>query len=361
MIGRVFQKIKGGNWYIDYFLNGRRVREMVAPHKKLAEAILNKRMADIAENRHLDVKKEQKIKFKDFAQTYLETHAKPNKRSWQTSDAKYLKSLVPFFGENFLYGITTEAVERYKAKRKGEVSVASVNRDLALLKCMFNKAIAWGYATDNPVRRVKLFKENNWRTRYLEKEEIAKLLANSPFTLRSILIIAFNTGMRKSEIQNLKWSDVHYERGYITLHHTKNGEKRFVPINRAVKEVLISVRKDPKSAYVFGGEDGLPYNFRKSFETALKRSGIVDFRFHDCRHTFASHLVMAGIDLNTVRDLLGHKTLTMTLRYSHLSPDHRARAVEVLDQKIGPVLAPDAFKDKISEFDEAASSLFSMV
>ena len=292
MQGRVYQKIKGGNWYIDYFYNGRRVRQMIGPSKKLAQAVLNKRLSEVAENKHLDVKKDRKIKFKDFAHTYLETHAKPNKRSWQTSDAKYLKNLIPCFGESYLYEITPEIVERYKAQRKEKVSVASVNRDLALLKCMFNKAIAWGYASDNPVRKVKLYKENNWRTRYLEKEEIDKLLAASPFMLRAILILALNTGMRKSEIQNLKWNDVNYERGYITLFQTKNGEKRFIPINRAVRETLVSIRKHPESAYIFCGKDGFPYNFRKSFETALKKSGIKDFRFHDCRHSFASHLVM---------------------------------------------------------------------
>lgn len=333
---------------------------MVAPNKKLATAILNKRLADIAENKHLDIKKDQKIKFNNFAHTYLETHAKPNKRSWQTSDAKYLKTLIPFFGESFLYAITPEAVECYKAQRKEKVSVASVNRDLALLKCMFNKAIAWGYASDNPVRKVKLYKENNWRMRYLEKEEIEKLLAASPFMLRAILIVALNTGMRKSEIQNLKWSDINFERGYLTLYQTKNGEKRIIPMNRSVRETLVSIRKNPESAYIFCGKNGFPYNFRKSFETALKKSGIKDFRFHDCRHSFASHLVMAGVDLNTVRDLLGHKTLGMTLRYSHLSPDHRTRAVEVLGNKIGTVLAPEPSQRETAKADEIISGLYTV-
>lgn len=360
MKGRIYQKIKNGNWYVDYFFNGRRVRQMIGPSKKLAQAVLSKRLTEVAENKHLDVKKEQKIKFKDFAHTYLETHAKPNKRSWRTSDEKYLRNLIPVFGENFLYEITPEAVERYKAQRKEKVSVASVNRDLALLKCMFNKAIAWGYASDNPVRKVKLYKENNWRIRYLEKEEIEKLLAASPFTLRAILIVALNTGMRKSEIQNLKWNDVNYERGYITLYQTKNGEKRFVPINKSVREALLSIRKNPEGAYIFCGKDGQPFNFRKSFETALKKSGINGFRFHDCRHTFASHLVMAGVDLNTVRDLLGHKTLGMTLRYSHLSPDHRARAVEVLGNKIGTVLAPNPTQRETAKVDEVVSELFTV-
>ena len=106
--------------------------------------------------------------------------------------------------------------------------------------------------------------------------------------------------------------------------------------------------------------EGLPYNFRKSFETALKKSGIKGFRFHDCRHTFASHLVMAGVDLNTVRDLLGHKTLGMTLRYSHLSPDHRTRAVEVLGNKIGTILASDPSQREAKKVDEVVNYLFTV-
>ena len=270
----------------------------------------------------------------------METHAKPNKRSWRTSDYNYLKNLIPFFGEKFLYEITSQMIECYKIARKAQVSVASVNRELACLKCMFNRAIDWGIAKDNPVRKVKFFKENNWRLRYLEKEEIAKLLANCPPMLHAIVTIAANTGMRKAEIQNLKWGDVNFHRGFITLRRTKNGEKRFIPMNQIVRETLISVRKQPQSSYIFCGKEDLPFNFRKSFDTAVKKSGILNFRFHDLRHTFASHLVMAGVDLNTVRELLGHKTVGMTLRYSHLSPDHKTRAVELLGNQMDTIWTP---------------------
>ena len=346
-----------GDWFIDYYASGRRRREKIGPSKKLAETVLRKRKVEIAEGKFLNMDKQQRIKFKDFAPIYLETHAKPNKRSWMTTDVKYLKNLIPFLGERFLNEITPELIERYKAQRKQTVSVASVNRELALLKCMFNKAIAWGYAKGNPVTQIKFFKENNWRTRFLEKEEIARLLSHCPPILRAILTVALNTGMRKSEIQNLKWRDVDFERSYISVEHTKNGEKRFIPMNEAVKKALIGVRKHPESPYIFAGRDGEPFNFRKSFETALKKSGIKDFRFHDCRHTFASHLVMSGVDLNTVRELLGHKEPTMTLRYSHLSPDHKARAVEILGRRMDTIWTPEASQGKEREVSKSVSNL----
>ena len=325
---------KGDNYYIDYRVNGRRKRTTIGPNRKLAEAVLQKRKVEIAENKYLDIKKDQRVKFKDFAHTYMENHAKPNKRSWKTTDEKYLRNLIPVFGEKYLYEIDSMIIERYKAKRKEKVSTATVNRELALLKCMFNRAIDWNIAIENPMRKVRLFKENNWRTRYLEKEDIAKLLNNCSPRLRAIVVVALNTGMRKSEIQNLKWKDIVFQKGYLMLHHTKNGEKRFVPLNHVTREALIAVRKHPESSYVFCDESGNPYNFRKSFETALRKSGIFDFRFHDLRHTFASHLVMSGVDLNTVRELLGHRSVNMTLRYSHLSPDHKTRAVEILGNKM---------------------------
>ena len=150
--------------------------------------------------------------------------------------------------------------------------------------------------------------------------------------------------MRKGEIQNLKWGDLNFSEGQekITVRLSKNGEMRYIQMNEAVIKTLVGIRKHPESPYVFCGEDGHPYNFQKSFETARKNSGILRFRFHDLRHTFASQMVMAGVDLNTVRELLGHKSLEMTLRYSHLSPDHKARAVRVLDARMDTIWSPKA-------------------
>lgn len=340
---------KSGNWAIRYMHKGRRIQEVVAPTKQLAEAILCKRLASIAENKHLDVKKEQKIKFKDFAQTYINSHAIPNKRSWETTDKHYLKKLVPVFGEKYLHEITPIMIEKYKLDRRKDVSVAYINRELACLKCMFNKAILWEMAVENPVRKVKLYKENNTRLRYLEREEIDKLLKNCSPGLRGIVLVAVNTGMRKAELQNLKWSDCNFQQSYVTLYHTKNGEKRIIPMNQTVKEALMSIRRHPESTYIFYGSDGLPYNFRNSFDSAVKRSGIINFHFHDLRHTFASQLVMAGVDLNTVRELLGHHSLEMTLRYAHLSPDHKNRAVAALVGKIGTKLVPSVKSTNQSE------------
>jgi len=324
-------KDKDGYWYIDYYYDGKRIRKKASKLKKSADKILVKVKAQIAENRYLDIKKEKKIKFEDFANEYLKIHSKQNK-SYETHDAYHVKILKEYFGNKQLGSITLLMVQKFKMERVKEVSHATVNRHLACLKSMFNRAIEWGRATENPVKKVKLFKENNKRIRYLEKEEISKLIRNCNKYLKPIVMVALNTGMRRGEILNLMWQDVDFKREIMYLTDTKNGETREVPINKTLKTVLVQINKHPDSPYVFCKTDGKPYaNVRKSFFTALDKSCIINFRFHDLRHTFASQLVMNGVDLNTVRELLGHKSMQMTLRYAHLSPDFRSNAVKSLD------------------------------
>ena len=334
---------KKNNFYIDYYANGRRVREKIGPSKVLAENVLRKRQVQVAENKHLDVRKEQKIRFEDFADEYFELHCKPNHRSLKKADGVNLKTLKAFFFGKYLYEIDPMLIEKFKTERIKKVAPATVNRSLTCLKSMFNRAIDWGkFNGTNPVKKIKFLKEDNKRLRYLEKEEIAKLLQNCSGNLKPIVILALNTGMRLGEILSLKWPNIDIKNNTIHLLYTKNGQKREVPINEQVKTALIRTRKHPESPYVFCKADGSHYgHVRKSFFTALKKSGIVNFRFHDLRHTFASHLVMSGIDLNTVRELMGHRSLEMTLRYSHLSPDHKKRAVDILSKRMDTIWTPE--------------------
>ncbi len=354
------------NWWIDFYADSRRKREKIGTSRVLAEKVLAKRKVEVAENKYLDIKKQHKTTFRELAEDYLRLHSRPNKRSWK-SDEKRIKTLSAFFGNRPLYEITPILVENFKAKRSKEtvrlgdpekqearkvISVATVNRELACLKHMFNKAIEWGKAEANPVRRVKLFKENNVRTRYLEKEEIKKLIDNASAHLKPILVVALNTGMRKGEILGLKWTDLDFRNNIIFIRQSKSGVRREVPMNTTARRTLIAVRKHPESPFVFCNEKGEAYaNVRKSFFTATKSSGIINFRFHDLRHTFASQLVMSGVDLNTVRELLGHKTLDMTLRYSHLSPDHKQRAVAALSNQMDTIWTPERTKQNEEVFD----------
>ena len=215
---------------------------------------------------------------------------------------------------------------------------ATVNRLVATLKHMFSKAVEWDMveeATLKRIRKAKLLEENNRRLRYLSKEQCQRLIDVCDKHLRPIVICALNTGMRKGEILKLRWDNVDLKHGFILLDLTKNGERREIPINNTVKQALMSVTRRLDVPFVFfDPATGKPYqDIKRSFITACRKAKIRDFRFHDLRHTFASHLVMAGWDITTVKELLGHKTLTMTLRYAHLAPSHKVRAVEVLDKE----------------------------
>lgn len=211
---------------------------------------------------------------------------------------------------------------------------------------MFTKAVEWSMAHNNPTIGVRKLRESNGRIRYLTNDEAQRLVTQCAILegeelrhgrrscIKGIVVTALNTGMRKGEILGLKWSDIDFRQGIILLENPKNGQRREVPLNGMLTRTLKTVKSrfEEGGQYVFCDLDGKPFNnVRRSFNTALRRAGITDFRFHDLRHTFASHLVMAGVDLVTVKELLGHKSLDMTMRYSHLSPDHKRKAVSVLD------------------------------
>jgi len=230
-------------------------------------------------------------------------------------------------------------MEKYKRRRQGQVSNATVNREVACLKHIFTKAIEWKIVQKNPGKKVKLLRERNTRLRYLDEKEIRRLHGACAEHLKPIVIVALNTGMRKEEILSLRWKDVDFRSRTISILDTKNGESSEIPMNDSVYRTLLAVRKNADSPWVFSKKNGERYgNVRKAFEGARKRAGIVDFRFHDLRHTFASYLVMAGVDLRTVQELLGHKSFEMTLRYAHLSPEHKKRAADILGNKMQKIV-----------------------
>ncbi len=336
-MGVVFKR---GAYWIDYRANGRRHRKRIGPSRSVAEVALNKILVEIAEHKYLDIKKEPEVKFSDFSQEYLRIHSNP-KKSYYT-DEKIVGLLNRYFGNKLLSEIKTVDILKFKNERAEKVKHGTVNRSLAVLKSMFNRAIEWCKAKENPCKNVKMFKENNQRDRYLTEEEEARLLPNCNDYLKRIVVAALHTGMRKGEILKLKWKDINIEHRYISLYDTKNGEGRKVVMNQTVLNVFMNIPKHSNSEYVFCDRQGRPYgDIKKSFLSAVEKAGIINFHFHDLRHTFASRLVMAGVDLNTVRELLGHKSLEMTLRYSHLSPNHKMQAVSVLDHKMVNIWTPN--------------------
>jgi integrase len=326
----IFQK--GNNWYIDYYVKGRRKRKKIGHSKKLALQVLNDVRLKIAKGEYLGIFDEKKIPFEEYAKQYL-AFSKANK-AWtsQRRDQFSIDVLASFFKRRYLFEITPEIIEKYKAARLEKVTPASVNRELACLKHMYTKAIEWGYVKMNPAKGVRLLKEPPGRLRYLNPEEIERLVSACASHIRPIVITALNTGMRKSEILNLRWQEIDLVNRKITIINAKNNESRIIPINQTLYQDLLALSQKAMGEYVFPGRNGRPFKeIKKAFHSALKTAGIEDFRFHDLRHTFGSHLVMQGVDLKTVQQLMGHKEIKMTMRYSHLSPEYVQKAVEKLD------------------------------
>jgi len=330
---------RGNVYWIRYSgLDGKTVYESARSTKfRDAEALLVQRKQSIKEGKQPEIKKIANYTFRELADEYVKWCER--QRSFRSKQG-FLCQLVDAFGNIPLRHISTKIVEQYQSERmqKGN-KPATINRHISTLKHMLNKAVQWDMVEDyvlKRVRQVKLLEENNRRLRYLSKEECQALLSFCKDELKAIVTTALNTGMRKGEILSLKCDNVDMRHGFILLDKTKNGERREIPINETLRQTLQGLTRRLDVPYVFYDHtNGKPYqDVKKSFKTALRKSGIKDFKFHDLRHTFASHLVMAGIDIATVKELLGHKTLTMTLRYAHLAPSHKVKAVDVLDRTL---------------------------
>ena len=329
---------RGENWYIDFTFKGQRVRESIGSSRKNAEKVIAKRKTEIVENKYLDIRKEpDPIKFHDFAKEYLQWSKVNKKASTYSNDISLMRGIDKEFEGKNIQDITGWLIEKWKSKRSEKCKPASVNRELALLKHIFSKATEWKRIKENPASKVKDLKGETRRLRYLEADEIQTLLSDCDGLLNGLLkplvTVALHTGGRKGELRNLKWPEVDFDLGHISLLDTKNGERRDVEMDETVRATLQGLER--KSDFVFPNRNGKRIGNMKihiPFKKALERSGIKDFHFHDLRHTFASHLVMAGAELNDVRELLGHKSMSMTLRYAHLSPKHKKKVINLLDR-----------------------------
>ncbi len=352
-----------------------------ARHKRIGIAPANVMSA-------ADARKEAGIKIADFVKGNDPMEAKRSGRQhtlesfiadiyqpWAESHLKEPKKFIhmisrcyPDLGEKKLPDLSPFLFEKHRSKRlKAGLSAATTNRTLSALKASLNKAVEWGILKVNPVAGVKKMKEDGSAVvRYLTPDEEKRLRETldareakrrqdrenfnawrrdrgykewpqyGAFTdhLKPMVLLALNTGMRRGEQFNLKWIDVNFVGRILTVAGAtaKSGKTRHIPLNDEAFTVLqgwYSQRKN--SELVFPSpQGGRMDNISTSWERLIKDAKIKDFRFHDCRHDFASKLVMAGVDLNTVRELLGHSDIKMTLRYAHLAPQKLAAAVAML-------------------------------
>lgn len=322
---------RGKTFWIDYFDKDRcRIQESSrSAIRRDAEQLLALRRSEVLRGLY---KRPVKISFGEFSKRYME-HAKANKRSW-LRDEQMLGQLTAYFGgERPLTAISPVDIEGYKLHRRTQVSGSTTNRELALLKRMFNLAIDWDlFVERNPVCRVNFFKEFNIHRRILSVEDEERLLRNASPFLQDLITFGLNTGLRVGEIFSLQWSHVDFDNGILNVFAPKTGKTRPVPINSESRRVLEAWALGRKNDFVFYNHDtGKPFvDLKAGFALACRKAAISGVSWHTLRHTFASRLVERGVDIVTVQQLLGHSTVTVTMRYTHTNLDSKRSAVAKL-------------------------------
>lgn len=330
-------------YWFSYQINGRRFTETTkTTNRKLAERIYAKRLADLAEGKGFLNAIPSKVTMSEVLDRYMKEVSPTLSPSTDFRNSQIVKNLKAFFGDTLIQDVHTSNVSTYKANclEKG-FSKETILRELGLFRRVFNLAIKeWALCTENPVPQAlkTLGKADNKRVRYLSAEELRQLTAALPGWLKPIVTLARHTGLRRSNIVNLTWSQVDFARKVIIIPRTKNGSPIGIPLTQTAIDTLADVQKTNHTAspYVFCDKDGkppIPINVSKAFERAAKRAKVKDLRFHDLRHDFASSLVQSGVPIQIVKELLGHSDLRMTIRYSHLAPENLRDAVKTLDSK----------------------------
>ncbi len=331
--------------------------------RELAKEALKARLGEIAQARfNLEkVKKPHPIselveRYHKFAASYKLSYHR---------ERYAIDNIKDYFKGRYLSDITIWSIEKWKRDKARGVAHATVNRELTILKHMLKMAVKWELSSTNPAASVAPFPVQEGRLRYLAEDEIPSLLdackdqITSPW-LYSLVVLALNTGARRGELLDLCYEDIDLERGLIYFGRTKNRRLKTVPMNHAVREAVDWLTRHRYGDYLFmwpWGDRVGKTTVYDAFKKACRDAEIEKFRFHDLRHTAASYLVMNGVDLATVKELLGHREIEMTLRYSHLAPAHKAKAVEKLGEALEKITTVQKDRDKSEAVEEQTPAL----
>ena len=338
-----------GRFQLDYYVNGKRIREVIRGTRRDAKDRDARIRSEILDGKYHRVGRRERITFEEAIAEYKVEKA--DKRSMRRDNISF-KNLLRFFnGYRYLDQFSQKDIEAYRKERRLQVSGATVNREMALLKCLFNVAIRNNHLLQNPVRNVKFFPESARRgDRVLSGLEIKMLFAAAAPHLLFILLVAFFTGLRKGDILNLQWKDVDFRKHVIRIMMMKTGDPVEIPIHALLEPILRNAfdAAGPGASFVFISfrpkKDGTYSHFgdiKNAFRGALKRSGLADkgYCFHDLRRTFASMMYAKGVPLLTISKLLGHRSVKTTERYLNVKLEEKRQAVDILGDALD--LNPD--------------------
>ncbi len=349
-----------GIYWIDYYCrdergNLRRRRESIGTNYKLAKEVLAKRQNEIAESAFFPERHAVRMKFGEASKAFLawaQVNVGPESFKRYRSS---MRKLNESFGNLFLDQMTPALIEKFKAERLVTRTNATVNRDLQVLKELFNHILKGVLLPDVKIPEnlpawIRKLKENNFRTRFASEEEYDALLLGwsqlqlkwnagirrRAVPMRELIIAAVHTGMREREIFKVKWPDIDLKNRIIHVREGKGNLYRAVNMNTIVFELIKNLPRRIDTQYLFAHREngpmcGKPFDWIKmAWNALMEQTGIEDLHFHDLRRTCGSWLAIRGVDLRVIQQVLGHKSILTTLRYTHLAPDQVKRAVEKL-------------------------------
>lgn len=330
----IYRPKKSKYYWIDFYYKGKRYRESSeSPRKRDAELLLTKRKYEIRQGKFDGNPKKDELKFRNFIPQYMDWAKSHKKASTIERNYQFLDHLNPHFSELTLTQIDLISAEKYKKTRiTQEASNATINRERSFLKAVLNKAVKWGIIDQNPLKCMESLPEKHLFNRYLTIDETLALIDVCESHIRPLIVTGIFTGLRWGSVLKLRWNELDQTNSIITLTTSKN-EELVYPLPEPVKEEISQIKRNGQPYVFINPETGRPWrNLRKAFSRA-KAKITKPFRFHDLRHSFASNLVMNGEDLKTVQELLGHRSISTTLRYVHLNISHKKRAVDGLFRK----------------------------
>jgi integrase len=345
--GTVFKRIYKHSgkevWCINVSHDEGRIRKAIGSRRD-AENALFAVLTDIRRG-EFNLKTPKKISFEDFAEKYLEQSKLDKKLNSYIRDVSSFNHLIPYFEGMSLAKITPKHIDGYKKERlaseikvrlnKKKLDPGTINRELDALQAMFTLANKWGdLEGKNPVKAVNRLPMKERPMRILKKDEIDELIKVATGITRALIIIALYTAMRKNEILNLRWKDIDFVGSFIHIGESKSNKVRKIPMNSVVRNTIKEIKREGE--FIFHNpKTGMRIrDFYRSWKTVREDAGVPDLRFHDLRHTAATLMVQGGIDLVTVRDILGHANIRMTVKYAHSTPESMVRAVNVLADMI---------------------------
>jgi integrase/recombinase XerD len=315
---------RGRVYWVRFRANGHHVRRSAHTSKKAeATAFLQRLLVEHAAKGRGD---RPRHRYEEAAERFLlEASIRPTTRAGYTSNDRTCR---PIFEGHFLDEIDRRLLGEFVSKRKRDgVSDTTIRRALAFVSSVCAMATRWGWLDTNPVTSFskRTLKEARPRTRFLSRAEYEALLAHAAAHVRPAITLAVETGLRKEEMFGLTVSAIDLARREIRLDQTKSGAPRRVPLtDTAVGTIkaLLGQPGRPTTPYLFAKADGSRYaQMQEGFNAACRRAKIAGMRWHDLRHTFASWFVQSGGDLYHLSRILGHSTVQMTARYSHLRTD----------------------------------------